>query len=576
MDILWDYRVRLKRLAGTPGRWYLLAGAAVLGLSTVAWSLVVARLQQGNADQLVDGFLFTNAATFQQAQFPAEHTLLLKWPLFWALGALQNTPWAYMVGTVALCLATVGLYAYVLFRIERRPVVLGTLYLSLALVLMLVPAQVLGGVTSPLSMAMITGRNIEYMLYIAGLALLLPSGRAYAWGRWSAAALLLGSLFASDQLFVVCSLGGALLLVLSGYVRRSRVLTGLGWAWLGVSGVSVALAWLVLAVLRRVTGIVAGSADIQGHITTLAGMQNAGAYGLRAVLPNFGIHVNFGWIGVLPVLLNVGTLGAIVYAWYVLVRRGVRRSAPPGRAELLAALLGLSAFAVFAVYVVIGHAVAADARYLTITFFAGFVALAAYSRSVRINPRLLYGGGAVLCVGLVLGLVGLARHATQVRANDMLRARNQRVVRALADHPVEVLVGNYWRVVPIKALTKQTSQHILPLGSCLQPRQSLVSGAWKQDLYTHSFAYLLSVQPDGTPFGRCSLQTLVLVYGQPSSVVRIAGTARSPMELLLFYNNGGAKLRGKETAPPMPVFGAPTEGMARPTGSTITPLTDPS
>jgi hypothetical protein len=571
-----DYQKRAKQLVCTPGRGYLLITAGVLGLSTVIWSFAIARLQQGNANQLADGFLFENGTTFTQAQFPSAHTQLLKWPLFWLLGAMHSAPSAYIISTVVLCLVAIGGFAYLLFRIVRRPEVLGTLYLGLACILALVPAQILKDMSSPLSMAMVTGRNVEYLLNIGILVFILPSQKRRDWPRWGAATLLMGLLLSSDQLFLACNIGGSVGLLLYAYGWHRRLLVVTAWLWLAVAGLGWALSRLVLDILGRITGIVGASTSLYGGTTNLPGMHAATVDGLRGILMNFGVTVSAGRWDVLPALLNTLLLGSVVYASYRVGRHVLQPLAQPDKATMLSLLLGMSTLAALAAYVVTNHPVAADARYLSVALFAGFVILATYSRTLRVSPKLLYGCGGVLVVGIMFGLVGVVSHTDQTIASDPLRVRNERIVQALAAHHEQILVGDFWRVLPIKEETKQASQQILPLTNCLQPRQSLTSSAWNQSLYTHSFAYLLPLQSFGAPFGRCSVQTLVLIYGRPTAVTLIAGSPRNPTELLLFYNNGAARIRGNETVPPTPVFGVPTEGRPRPTGSMIVPLTDPS
>jgi len=60
----------------------------------------------------------------------------------------------------------------------------------------------------------------------------------------------------------------------------------------------------------------------------------------------------------------------------------------------------------------------------------------------------------------------------------------------------------------------------------------------------HSFAYILSLHPAGTPFQQCNLHSVEFMYGRPSSIVIVAGTQQHPLELLLFYDNG-ASIRGR-------------------------------
>ncbi len=561
-------------LRGRLKNWYAWGAAGVLGVSTLAWSLVIARQQLGNADQLADGFLFTDWRTFHQAQFPAAHTQLFKWPLFWLLGALHNATSAYMASTVVLSLVTVGGLAYGLYKIVRRPALLATLYLGLACVLTLVPAQVLGNVSSPLSLAMVTGRNLEYLLYIGVLLLLLPSARKYEWQRWSLAALLLGLLVASDQLFLVLSLGGAAALLLCAYSWSRRALVNLGWVWLAVSSAGWVLSRLLFWGFEQITTIADGATNFA--VLHLAAVHSATTYGVKGVLLNFGITARAGHLAIVPAILNTLLLGLAVCAAYVVSRRALHSAALPNRATTLVLLLGLSTIAAFVAFVATNHPAAADARYLTISLFVGFVALAAHGRTLRLNQELLYGCSGLLLLGALLGLIATVHHTNQTMASDPLRVRNQQVAQALAKHNVEVLVGDFWRILPIREDTKQAAQPILPLTGCLQPRLSLASLAWQHDLYNHSFAYLLPLQSGAIPFGRCSVQTMVFTYGRPTSVVRISGSAHNPTELLLFYNDGASRRHGIDTAPFTPVFGVPTEGTAKPTGSTMVPLADPS
>jgi len=67
-----------------------------------------------NADQLVNSYLFDNLKTFHGAQWPDQHTFLLKWPLFIAVQLFGATPSAFASLTVATVLLTVSLLALVM------------------------------------------------------------------------------------------------------------------------------------------------------------------------------------------------------------------------------------------------------------------------------------------------------------------------------------------------------------------------------------------------------------------------------------------------------------------------------
>jgi hypothetical protein len=78
---------------------YKWGSLSVLLATTLYWSLLGALQQQGNADQLVDGFLFAHLNTFKNALFPSSHTLLIKWPLFLFLGISHNCQAPYIINT---------------------------------------------------------------------------------------------------------------------------------------------------------------------------------------------------------------------------------------------------------------------------------------------------------------------------------------------------------------------------------------------------------------------------------------------------------------------------------------------
>ena len=534
------YRKRTGRFLRANRQLYAWGALVVLLLSTVLWSLPGARLQQGNSDQLADGFLFENSRTFHQALFPAEHTLLLKWPLFWLLKPLHYSAGSYSVLTVLLALASVSALAFVLYRIIRQPLIFGTLCLALACVLVLVPAQIFSGVTAPLNMAMLTGRNIEYLIYIGVLVLYARSRRTIS-RQWIAATLLLTLLLASDQLFVSLSLGGSLLLLGLGYCYKHKQLVSIAGRWFTGS----AAAWLSAKILlwiigKHVTGIVQGSSGPYSLINSWSSVLPAARYALKGLAFNFGITAAASRLTIIPALANLVIAAAILAASYRLIKKLCLNEKPADIAVILSAMLLAATAAAFAAYIVTIHPYESDARYLAIGLFAGFVTLAACLRSIKLNNRTVLFAGTVLFLATVLGLLGVQRHTNRVMATDLLRQRNQLVAKALQEHPEEILVGNYWRVLPIKDMTADARQAIIPLRSCVGPTESLRSNAWLQDLRQHSFAYVLSLRPSGIPSQLCNLHMIEFVYGPPSSIRYISGNRYEPIELLLFYDHGAA------------------------------------
>ncbi len=510
-------------------------GLAVLLATTLRWSLVSAMLQQSNADQLADGYLFENAHTFAQALFPASHTLLFKWPLFWLLSLLHSSPAATITLTVLVTTVCVGAFAYVLFKIIRRPLVFGTLCLLLACVLVLIPAQLLGGVTAPLNMAILTGRNIEYVLYVGALVL-YARARSYQQWQWAVATLLLVLLIASDQLFVLLAIGGSILMLGAGYLWHHGPVRNTAMRWLAGSVTAWVLAKLLVAMVGRyLTGIV-GSWQPYALVDDWHTVWPAVIYAIKAMTLNLGITTRNGSLALIPASVNTLVALAIIVATYHVVRRLSRSRTITSTAPLLTTMLVASTATAVVAYCITAHPYAFDARYLSIVLFAGFVGLATYMRTTAITPSKLLAVGVVALAASLIGLASLSH--TPHHTADVLQQRNQRVAKTLQAHPTEILVGDYWQVLPIKAITPLSQQDIVPLQSCLQPIAQLRSNAWLVDLRVHSFAYLLPLYSSGTPFGKCNARTIEAIYGKPTATTIVDGTAHFPQTLLLFYDNG--------------------------------------
>src|SRR6476469_8223240 len=78
---------------------YIVLSMLLLIVTTVFWALLSAKLQQSNADQLVNTYLYENASTFRNALFPASHTFFIKWPLFWLIHIFGATPLIFQLFT---------------------------------------------------------------------------------------------------------------------------------------------------------------------------------------------------------------------------------------------------------------------------------------------------------------------------------------------------------------------------------------------------------------------------------------------------------------------------------------------
>ena len=539
----------------------MLLSWAVLLTTTYLWALRGAHLQSTNSDQIVNPYLFEDMRTFKSALFPVDHTFLIKWPIFLLIRAAMFSGLSYTFWTVVFCLTTVGCLGLLLNRIEERKLVAGTLLIGLSSVLLFVPPQPYSGGLLPVNMAMITTRNIEYIVFIVVVWLFIGVKRLRSW-RFSGAVLLLGLLAASDKLFLMASLGGSsLMLVVYSLVKGWRLVSRAARWFIG----SV-MAWLVMfGILQmlRVFGVTIAATSSTGPYQFVASLKAVSLgifYGITGIGTNFGANPAFdaptisqmsrvalgrmGSLEGLGYLLNLLILCAAVSACGLLLHKSIRASRNEeatlfSHADRLAVALVCVGVALFGSFIVTNHYYFVDARYLAIFLFAGFIAIATYGRRVEFKKPLLLGISAAMILGIGLKTIHLPTEYRQFdKGLQATNLRNQKIADAIAAHKVDYLVGDYWRVLPVKRMTPGGEQRVTPLGSCMQPNAMLSSRSWEPNLSSARFGYVASLDHSLTNFNNCTLPQITERYGAPSSSVVIDGTVDKPKELVLFYDHG--------------------------------------
>ncbi len=564
------------------GKRYGLFCLVVLFGTTLFWTILSASLQHGNADQIVNSYLFKDWQTLSSATLPGVHTFLIKWPLFYLIHMIGISGFTLGLFTVLVALATVGGLVFLLRKIEPRPLYFGTICLALASVLLLVPAQPYAGGILPVNMAMLATRNIEYVLFMGSLLLLIKSPGFKTRAFWLAT-VLLALLFASDKLFLTLSLGGALLVLLVFSFASQIELFRLARTWL----VSSLAAWVGTAGLLWLVG------HSLTHISSYAGspysivhdVHNIGLgiiYSLTGLLTNFGanpafdatvlrnipgqLHSRLTDIGGVSYLINFCLLifGAFI-AWRLVHAR--LASAPKNRTiaarkdkfTKLSLMLIASTIAAMIVFVLTRHAWAVDARYLSVGVFALFVTTASFISQKKALPQLLVFIGGFIFLGIILGISQSAKvYNADKSALAFINQRNASVVAAINHHKVDILVGDYWRVLPIK-LASDNQLKVMPLDNCTHPRVELSTKAWQPDLNNRKFAYLLTLDRGLTDYPTCTLDQVIAAYGRPNTSSLIAGQISNPKELLLFYDNGIGK-------------SSPTRNLPQSPASTVLPI----
>lgn len=534
---------------------------ALIGTSFY-WTYLGARYQLENADQLVNSMLFTNLQGLHDALLPNAHSFLVKWPLFLIGGLLGYKSAVLIALTIFTSLATVISLAYILHKIEKRPVVIATIYLIISSMLLLVPTAPYAGALLPVNMSMLATRNIEYIIYIWALYCIVRGSLSWRSKSYVLGLLLLTLLFASDKLFVSLSMGGALLIIGVYSIARKWRVVKMGTSWLMATVIatasSVLTLWLVN--LLGITHIISGGSGLgpYGLIHSARELALGIFYAFFGILTNFGANPAYDAIklsdipqslkthllsfGILGFSLNLAFLSIGLYLSFLLTRATLTTKIPKNKqlpfAPILSIMLIASGVTSIATFILSKHYYPVDSRYLAICFFALIIAATTFIQATSPKPKKLIIIGALTSLAIVTSLVAITQtHSSNLKPLQIYSDRNNAVMQALKNRHVQYLVGDYWRVVPIGQKSNITPT-ISPLANCTEYRQGLTSTQWQPDLKNSSFAYLLSTKKGLTDFPACNLDDVTKKFGKPSSSTIIAGTIENPEELLLFYDNG--------------------------------------
>ena len=565
---------RATALTATPrfGSLFARISVAILAISVVFWAILSAQLERFNADQLIDSYLFQNAKTFHDASFPGAHTFLLKWPLFAFMQLLGHSDFSFVFVTVLLVLLTVGTLVWLLHKLERRPVVFGTLCLALASILLLVPAQPAPGDLLPVNLAMITTRNIEYIVYLLSIYLLVKAPRIRSRYFWASAAVA-AVLMASDKLFVALYVGGALLaailyLLVDFKESRPKITAIRRWFLSGFTAYILATLLLKAIAVSGLTHIVSvGSTSPYAAVNSVKHLIEAIIFGIGAAFTNFGANPahaevvvrsiphalaqSFTHPSIIAYLVNFVIFGTTLAMSVKIMRRNLLLKDTLDVATRFVLILLWSTIAAFVVFVATNHYYPVDARYVTIELFALMSAAALYLRSRKVRLEHSVVVALLIVLSLPFGVWGAWHEYTQSRS--ALSARNELshdIANQLPKYNVGTLIGDYWYVTPVKTVAK-SALTIVPMSGCTTPQVSLSSTAWLQAPKHQTVAYLLVRDAGKSTYGGCTAAQIVAYLGAPTTQVTVTGSVNEPGDALLWIYSDGIKsvLRGSHAPP---------------------------
>lgn len=529
------------------GHLVMVIGVVILFATTIFWAYLGSLINISNSDNLVNSQLFESYDTFKNAFFPAQHTFLVKWPIFALFHLLGYSSFIYHLINLIIVVISVGLFAYVIYRINPDKLKFGLICLALSSVLIMVPAQPYPGGLLPTNMAMITTRNIEYLIFITIVWLFCKANNYKSYYFWLAI-LLSGILIASDFLFAPFLLCGTLFALIFYRLKLSYFIIFVGTI------LGFILAKVIILVIKNLhlTNIV-GANSPYNLITNFHDFALASIYAFLNILMNFGAlpSGDTRLLKNVPVELsnNLGSLGGYAYIInllifiicflslvFILKYQVKSKNKPDVVSKVTIVLFGSSIVAV-ASFVLTKHYYPVDGRYLAVVLFCGFVGLAAATRKYDLKIK----HAKIILIALVFSnLFGIYHllnnvYPKQIQETAKYNNLNRFIADSLKSSETHVIIGDYWRVMSIKQQSSKQLQ-VQAMSNCNEPYSMLTSKNWQSDLTKTRSAVLISNEQGLTPYKSCTADEAIKKYGKPRLNLIVNGTYDKPSEQLLFFD----------------------------------------
>lgn len=493
-----------------------------------------------NTDQLIDNFLFSDVQSFQGALFPGSHTFLLKWPLF-ALGGRFSGHEVFTMLTIVVTILTATSMALICYLVSKRNVLIAALScLLISTTMLLTPVQVAPGRTLPVGIGMITTRNLEFIVMALVAFLMVKTQKIRSWQFWLGA-VLLAMLGVSDALFLETTLLATLIFAVLACIRK-KGLDRHSFLPLGSAIVGFIFAKIIILVVNslHITHI------ISSHQLSIAGsikqMLIQFLNSIESIFINFGAPI-FGLpqskslilylLCALVAILACLAMGLVCRKWW----RERPRSANTALNFLF--LYILAVFASLAAFIVMSNGATENSRYIQIIWFAGIFALAYVIARVDRRVVSLLIVGFIAISPAVFWLCGINSSNSLAATRTTFSVTQSDAADVLTKERINVLVGNYWWVVPVKVSMPELT--VVSIDGCNLSVGINSSLAWVHPTDAPRSAVLLNrneILSDGSSvyINSCSEEQLQNIYGKPSDRVVLQNDSTGPITIIYIYD----------------------------------------
>lgn len=547
---------KLPKLTFTKSLLLLFMSLSILIVSSVFVSQRTAVVHSYNHDQIINGYLFEDHETFNEAVFPGAHSQLIKWPVFFVISLAGNSERVLYIATILTYLATVlGLLVFVYIISNRNIKVTSIIGLVMSSSLALVPPQPIPGKLLPVNAAMITTRNLEYIIFMALMALLVLLAKHLKVNFKILLAALVGLILlgASDKLFIVLPVC-VLMVVLVGSIVLNRNLRHT-IHYLTPFLVACA-AWAGCALLIRLINLsdittITESSTPFPFITSASELITAAKYLVKSIGMNFGAvpppEVSMFSFQAIPYFFNGFILVVSSVASIFVLQRWIKALMQKKYdfSLNLAAWLSIASLGTMALYSLTTHEYQSDARYVSLYFFSSILCLAYSLNYILTGKRygqLVLKSASIVLIAMVPFVMLASREQFKIHTvstEQIIGTGTQIAQDRLTEKNVDLLVGDFW-FSTVARLKSGNEFLFLPMstGACETPNEVLNSDKWRmpKSSVDRSAVYILSDGNNKTYNHGCSLAYLTQLYGVPEDEILLRGSSSKPVEVIRIYN----------------------------------------
>jgi hypothetical protein len=416
---------------------------------------------------------------------------------------------------------------------------------------MFVPAQPADNSYLPVNMAMITTRNLEFLVLFLFIYLAITIKKINSFKLYFAI-LTLGILGATDKYFLMLALGASVLEI-AYRMLYVKVKPDIKVFYPLISSLGgYVFATLLLAAISKlhITGIPdSAHASPFALTTSVWQMIEAFAGAIQGIIVNFGAGF-FGKVAstaLLPYAIN-GTI--LLICCYAIWKLFFNKKSVQGKNNLrdtrwrFVLWLVLVSIASILLFTASNHEFLKDARYLTSILFAGIGALAYLLQVSSFKNKSLKLLIPIILLALVtpiLFIFARANFTQSVNANySGIGERTDKASNILTKEDADLLVSDYWFSAPTK-LKLNKSITIVPMStdSCDTPNTFLTSKNWidtSGDVDRSAYYILRDAALDAQTYNHgCTMEYLNQKYGPPEKEYVIRGTTQQPIDIIRIY-----------------------------------------